>query len=256
MIRIQDALNNQLYELVGGNEKNNIIDKVDQDYAVDPLYDRSFPVDINDLVRIHYLIRKFKVTTVLEFGSGKSTIVIADALMKNKREYNSFVESKLRKNNPFELHTVESSSEWMKKTISQLPAYLKHFVNTTVSDVSMSTLNSKICTLYEKLPNICPDFIYLDGPGQYDPINSINGITTAHPDRMPMVGDLIKIEHFLLPGTIILVDGRTANARFLLNNFQQDWAYKHYFDQDISVFVNESPPLGKYNEAELYFKIK
>tara|TARA_Y100001978_G_C23507587_1_gene343990 strand:- start:202 stop:435 length:234 start_codon:yes stop_codon:yes gene_type:complete len=41
----------------------------------------------------------------------------------------------------------------------------------------------------------------------------------------------------LLPGTLIVVDVRTANARFLKNNLQRNWSYyyednfdQHYFE--------------------------
>ena len=37
---------------------------------------------------------------------------------------------------------------------------------------------------------------------------------------MPMVGDILKFEYFLTPGTII-TDGRTANAQFLNENFKE-----------------------------------
>ena len=39
---------------------------------------------------------------------------------------------------------------------------------------------------------------------------------------MPMTSDILKIEHFLKPGTIIIVDGRASNSRFLKSNFQEN----------------------------------
>ena len=42
-----------------------------------------------------------------------------------------------------------------------------------------------------------------------------------------MVRDIIKIEYFLTPGTIIITDGRTANAQFLKDNFQRNWIYEY-----------------------------
>ena len=33
-----------------------------------------------------------------------------------------------------------------------------------------------------------------------------------------MAADILAIEHFLVSGTLIVVDGRTANARFLKAN--------------------------------------
>jgi len=51
-----------------------------------------------------------------------------------------------------------------------------------------------------------------------------------------MVSDINRLEPFLLPGTVILVDGRTANARFIRNNLQQNWSYKHYENYNIHIF--------------------
>ena len=39
-----------------------------------------------------------------------------------------------------------------------------------------------------------------------------------------MICDILKIEYFLVPGTIIVVDGRTANAIYLKNNFKKKMA--------------------------------
>lgn len=88
----------------------------------------------------------------------------------------------------------------------------------------MATFNDRICTLYEQLPNICPDFIYLDAPSQFSPKGEIRGISTRHKDRVPMSADILTIEHFLLPGTLIVVDGRTANARFLRQIYKENGA--------------------------------
>ena len=118
----------------------------------------------------------------------------------------------------------------------------------------MTTFNERVCTIFDKFPNICPDFFYLDGPDLWAPIGNVHGISTRHEDRFPMVSDLLRIEHFLLPGTIIVVDGRTANARFMKENFQHNWRYRHYVDWDIHVFVNVSDALGIYNQRELDFK--
>ncbi len=250
---------NDLWSLLNINKKEygNVTRKIvpsDANYSVDPNLLEPYPVEMDDLIRIHYLIRKYKVVTAVEIGAGKSTTVIADALKKNKEDFGTFVSQELRKNNPFELHSVETSEFWSDIVLEGIPDKLKAFCTMHVVSCRMDEFNSRICTTFDNFPNICPDFIYLDGPDQYAPSGDINGISTQHPDRMPMVSDLIRIEPFLLPGTIILVDGRTANARFMRNNFQNKWSYKHYEEFDIHVFVNIENPLGRYNRKELEFK--
>ena len=53
---------------------------------------------------------------------------------------------------------------------------------------------------------------------------------------MPMISDVLKFEHFLTPGTIIVTDGRTANARFLKANFQRNWSHIHKNKSDQHYF--------------------
>lgn len=68
-----------------------------------------------------------------------------------------------------------------------------------------------------------------------------------------MASDLLKIEHFLLPGTFILVDVRMANARFLKLNLQRNWKYVHDRSGDVHTFELCESPLGPYNLKQVNF---
>ena len=119
----------------------------------------------------------------------------------------------------------------------------------------MTNYNGKIATKYSNLPMCNPDFIYLDGPDQFRVKKSKNSFSTSHPDLMPMASDILKIEYFLIPGTIILVDGRGANVNFLKNNFQRKWkTFKDYKNEQFFLILDE-PPLGKLNikQNKFYF---
>ncbi|MCX6535698.1 MAG: hypothetical protein NT119_03980 [Actinobacteria bacterium] len=221
--------------------------------SVDPKVVAPKSPEWDDLVRLHKIVRSRKVTTVLEFGCGYSTVIFADAIQKNQQEFGDFVASNLRRSNPFEVHSVDDMAKYIKITRSILPKNLKSCVKFTKSEVLMTTFGGRICTEYSNLPNICPDFIYLDAPSQDSAKGEISGISTRHPDRLPMSCDLLKIEHFLLPGTIILVDGRTANARFLRTNLQRNWLYQHDVLNDAHVFELVEAPLGRYNKAQIEF---
>ena len=208
-------------------------------------------VELDDLLRLHYLITKRKVTTILEIGVGKSTVVFSDALRRNEELYGEYVRSNLRRSNPFECHSVDTNKKWIdkvKKENSKLDNIEYHFAKCEIG-----AINHRICTFFNKLPNICPDLIYLDGPDQYSPKGNIRGISTQHPDRMPMSADLIAIEHFLVPGTLIVVDGRTANARFLKANFQRNWDYYHDPKFDQHFFELKESPLGSLNKKQIEF---
>jgi len=121
------------------------------------------------------------------------------------------------------------------------------------SELEISTFNSRVCTFYKDIPNICPDFIYLDGPDQWSSKGDIRGISTRHIDRMPMAADILAFEHFLTPGTLIVVDGRTANARFLKSNLQRNWIHNHSFTYDQHFFELKEEPLGIYNKRQIEF---
>jgi hypothetical protein len=219
--------------------------------SVDPKNTVPFSEEMDDLIRLHYLIISRKVTTILEIGVGKSTIVLDHALEQNKLNYSDFVTKNLRRSNPFECHSVDNNEEWIevaKSTNQNVKNVTYHYCSCNVS-----TFNDRICTLYENLPNICPDFIYLDAPDQFSPIGNVRGISTNHPDRLPMSADILAIEHFLLPGTLIVVDGRTANARFLKTNLQRNWSYYHSESYDQHFFELKESPLGVYNKRQIEF---
>ena len=218
--------------------------------SVDPTNNVPFPADFGDLARLHYLVRKRKVINILEFGIGKSTTIFNEALNKNLHEYNEYVSSNLRKTDPFRCTSVDDSEHWIGqlKRDYDLDRVVVHY-----SKVIMGHFNGKICTYYEDMPNICPDLIYLDGPAQHGAMGDIRGIHTRNIERLPMAADLLAIEHFLLPGTLIIVDGRTANASFLKANFQRNWNYSYsgHFDQHFFELIE--PPLGPYNARQIEF---
>jgi len=208
----------------------------------------AIPIDKEDLVRIHRLIRKRKSFTVLEFGVGFSTLIIADALKKNKADWMKLEKQpKIRNRFQFQCFSVDTSQEWMDVAKERLPSELEDFVQFQHSKVKIGTHNGQICHFYENLPDIIPDFIYLDGPDPKAVEGSINGMTFQCSERTVMSGDLLLMEPILLPGTFVLVDGRTNNARFLKNNLKRE--YEIIWDRkgDVTTLELREERLGKYN---------
>ena len=225
-------------------------------YPPDWIYqlgDVPYPPELDDLIRLHYLITTRRVTTVLEFGAGKSSIAIADALHENSLLYTDYIKENLRRNNTFEVHSIDTSAEWISKASNAIPADLRPHVDFHLCPAVIADFNGRMCTYYNDLPNICPDLIYLDGPDLFSPTGSVRGLTTGHKDRMPMAADILTIEHFLTPGTLIVVDGRTANARFLECNLQRCWSYCHFQEFDQHIFELTEEPLGTYNKLQIEF---
>jgi hypothetical protein len=250
-------IENKINELpyIGVDYDDRLWNKINKKWeSIDPNNSTEFPPDFFDLVRLHYLLRLRKVRIVLEFGVGKSSSVFVDAIRKNKTEYEEYVNKNLRVTNPFKVYSIDNNKYWMEKVTKAIDK--KEFLEIIFSDCHMSEYNGKICTFYDCLPNIRPDFIYLDGPAQFGVKEHIRGISTDFPDRMPMAADILAIEYFLEPGTMIVVDGRTANARFLKNNLQQNWQYMYDEEFDQSFFLLDEPPLGKWNKRALEFTDK
>ncbi|MDC0983307.1 hypothetical protein OAR28_04440 [Amylibacter sp.] len=209
-----------------------------------------------DICYIHKLVRKRKPFTTLEFGVGFSTLTIAHALMLNKLEFDALKDQpKVRNTKMFKHYVVDTNEFWLNNTQSKFPLQLAPFVEFNYSKTHITMLgNLQVCSLYEKIPDVIAEFIYVDAPDPKDVTGSINGLTFQCPERTVMSGDLLLMESTFLPGTFILVDGRTNNVRFLKNHFKRD--YEFTWDQKFqrSTFELTEEKLGPYNVlgSELY----
>jgi hypothetical protein len=215
--------------------------------------------ELDDLFNLYQYILVNKRTTILEFGSGWSTLIFSLVLRELRNKFFKRVKL-LRRNNPFELFVIENEKKYLNITRNRIKRFNKFLkikdpikINYLLTEVEMSTFNGRICTQYKKLPLCNPDFIYLDGPSQFNVKKDINGISTRHKDMMPMVSDILKLEHFYTPGTIIVCDGRAANAKFLRDNFQRNWKYINDKKSDQHIFLLNDPMLGKYNKLQVKF---
>ena len=216
---------------------------------------KPFGPELYDLYKLHQIILKYNRTTVLEFGVGWSTKVMANALLINKKKYSTKIKN-LRFNNPFQIHSVDNFKKYITLTKKNLTHDEKKITFIKFSKVKMCKFNDIISTEYQELPRINPDLIYLDGPSQFNVEGTINNISTAHYDFMPMACDILKIEYFLRPGTIIVIDGRTSNYQFLKNNLQRKWkTFEDYKNEQFFLILDEIP-LGKLNaqQNKFYFK--
>jgi hypothetical protein len=230
----------------------------DPNFLVDPNTTIPFPIDVTDLVRLHKLVRERKVFTILEYGLGYSTMIMADALYKNKLEFESCedsIKSIIRCNNMFELHTVDNDRYWishLRKRIEQF-TNIHNIIHIHYSTCTTGTFNSRICHFYDQHPNIVPDFIYVDGPAACSVKGHYNGIDFTCLDRTVMSGDLLVQEPTFIPGLFIIIDGRTNNAYFLKNNLQRKYDYNYNLENDVHTFELQDKPLGKHNIAKLEY---
>lgn len=68
-----------------------------------------------------------------------------------------------------------------------------------------------------------------------------------------MAADLLRMEPWLLPGTAILADGRTANVRFLLAHLYRNWVAACSTGGDITALELQEAPLGEINRVTLNY---
>ena len=178
------------------------------------------------------------------------------ALYDLKKKYLSKT-SKLRRKNLFELFIIDDEKKYLnfsKKRVSKKKELKNIKVHWKYSPIMLENYNGQISTTYKKLHLCNPDFIYIDGPDLFSKVkNTIQDFTTQHEDMMPMINYILKFENFLNPGTIILTDGRAANAFFLKNNFKRNWLY--YFDKinDQHFFYLNDVPFGLINKNLIKF---
>lgn len=206
----------------------------------------QIPAHFEDLVRLHKTLRSRKSFTAIEFGVGFSTVVIADALRKNKADWESLSNAPATRNRfMFQLFSVDASKKWIENTKNKLPEELTSYVNFHFSEAEIGLHNGQLCSFYKNLPDVIADFIYIDAPDPKDVKGSINGLSFQCDERTVTSADLLLMESTLLPGAFIVVDGRLNNVRFLENNMKRK--YKKEVNDDVTTFELDEPRLGKYN---------
>jgi len=215
----------------------------------------QFEPDHSDLTRLYSIIRKRKILTVLEFGSGKSTMIMGEALKKNKQDYSKKI-SLIRRKNPFHIFSLESEKKYAKIVTKECKKMkLEKYVTVNLSDAQQTVFNNMICGRYKKIPSVCPDLIYIDGPMPMSYKNSKNQyLDMNEPDITNITCDLLMIEPILLPGTIVIIDGLTNNARFNINNLKRNWLSHQDLDKDYTLMILDEPPLGIHHKNQLLFQ--
>jgi hypothetical protein len=206
---------------------------------------------IKDLYRLYEFIVRNKRLCVLEFGCGWSSLIINEALEHNKKNYGKNLE-KIRQMNKFKHFSIDNDKYFIKKTKKKISK--NNISKFLFSDCNIKLTNNILSHEYYNFPNINPDFIYIDGPDIFKIKGKINNISFNNcPERIPVASDLLKIEYQLLPGTIILFDGRTTNARFLKDHFKRNWVLKHDKANDQNILFLNEKPLGKHNLNQLKY---
>ena len=214
---------------------------------------KQYNPEIVDLARIYNFVKQEKPFTILEFGVGYSTIVMAQALYENYMSFDKNKQKKIRNSKMFQIYCVDSSKKWITNTSKKVPNHLKKIIKFNHSKVKTILYNGEVCHVYSKIPNINPEFIYLDGPHPLDPVGKINNISFSCKERTPISADICFLESTLLPGTNILVDGRTNNVRFLQRNLKRKYQIKWDRHGDVTFLKLTEKRLGNLNKLGFEF---
>jgi hypothetical protein len=243
---INKLLNQKVYKLPKPSKPNDTSKKAGG---------AAFEAECPDLTRLYSIIRMRKIITVLEFGSGKSTQIIAEALKKNKQDYNNQI-SLIRRKNPFHIYSLESEKKYAKQVINSCKKTgLEEHVTVKLVEAEQTYFDNMICGKYKRIPSVCPDLIYVDGPMPMSYKNSKKQYMSMNDsDITNITCDLLIIEPVLLPGTIVIIDGMTNNARFNKRNLKRNWLSYEDLDNDYTLMILDEPPLGIHHKNQLKFQ--
>jgi hypothetical protein len=184
----------------------------------------AFAPDYCDLLFLYRSARQRKPKAVLEFGSGCSTVVLAHALWRNAAD-----------GSPGHLYSVDANQFWADATSKALPQHVSGLCSVMYSPVVETERFGVLGFSHERVPDIAPDFVYIDGP-------------SLTPSRAAAF-DVFDLEPKFQPGCVVIVDGRPLQARLLREHLQKTYVAserKSYFSY---VFELTPPPHAMKSSA-------
>jgi len=165
----------------------------------------AYAPDFSDLWFLYKTVRDRKPRRILEFGSGYSTVIMAQALWDSQRASSG-------KNHGY-LYSVDADPYWADITSKSVPAHLRGVCEVSYSSLLEVEYLGTLAFRHEEVLDVVPDFLYLDGPD-------------LTPERQVSV-DVLDIEDQFPPGFYMVVDGRKRNTDFLLKHLRRRYVYKY-----------------------------
>jgi hypothetical protein len=183
------------------------------------------PIVPYDLYNIHSRIRKRRPRAVLEFGVGFSTLAILHALALNGVGH---------------LWTIDADEKWIENLRSKVPPELASRLTLRHSPVELGVHEGTLVHHYTRLPNIVPDFCYLDAPHPNDVTGEVRGLTYQPENsngRHMIAADILLYESTLNRGFFLLVDGRKWNVLFLRQHLKRNYRMRWNKNLNYATFV-------------------
>lgn len=194
--------------------------------------------NLNDLARLLKICQDSNPRNIIEFGCGFSSFIFHKFLNDNyKNDPRSFFQ------------IIEVHKKFLDITVKRFEkSRNKLKVITDICAVQEDNRRDDGSHKYLVSYKFNPDIIYLDGP---DPADIKDSLFLSDEQRVPISSDLLAIESWLVPGTILIVDGRIANVRYLKRNFTRNWEWDTNYENDCSICILNEKPLGQKNIENL-----
>ena len=165
-----------------------------------------------ELAQLHLRARRKTSKSVLELGSGVSTLVLAHACWLNSR-----------RGERARVVSMEESFFFAAETMKFIPAYLRPHVLVITSKVVQQVDGDWTGFSYEARPRATPDFVFIDGPQLPD-----NGVNSFFYDS-----DIEQIAQDASRPFVAYLDGRNSTkvklAETGLFSIRPGKYFTHYF---------------------------
>ena len=148
----------------------------------------STGADLTDYFILHRYIMVRRPRRILELGSGVTTIIMADALMR--------IASQNSGEPSGHLETMESIPKYYENARSLCLPHLRTFVSYNFSPQKETQWRGELWTVgYENLPRGEFDFVFVDGPDLMTPRgNAVDGDLLALAERTPAMSFNVMID--------------------------------------------------------------
>ncbi len=110
------------------------------------------------------------------------------------------------------LYSVDADPDWAESTARSIPSFLNRFCEISYSPALNVEYHGTLGFRHVKVPDVIPNFVYLDGPG-------------LTPERQVAV-DILDMENRFPADFFLVVDGRKENTRFLRQHLKRCYIFK------------------------------
>jgi hypothetical protein len=128
----------------------------------------------------------------------------------------------LHDNGSGRLYSVDAAPYWAKVTFDLMPRHLQDITTCTASEMIAVEVDGRRVLRHAQIPDIAPDFIFVDGPDFQD----------FKLDTMNAVCDPVDLESRFKPGFCMVIDGRVENTKFLREHLKRKYSISHPWPQE------------------------